>query len=256
MAEVLITNLDRDGLTRPFAAHGHAVIGTAGAEAVMRGVFEPGWRWSTDVAPLAGTATCQTRHLGYVLSGRMHVKLEDGREAEISAGDLFDLPAGHDAWVVGSEPCIMIDHSPDATSYATEYTPTSGSRDENLDLVRTGYAAFNAKDIPALIAILSDDVVQRVPGTSPLAGDHQGIDAVLGYYGALAELTGGTFRADLVDVHGDAAGHVNALHQITATRNGVTRVSRGSILFTIKDGKATELMELHGDLAGDDAFLS
>jgi ketosteroid isomerase-like protein len=257
MAEVLITNLDRDGLTRPFAAHGHAVVGSAGGEAIMRGVFEPGWRWSTDVAPIAGTASCQTRHLGYVLSGRMQIRLEDGREAEITAGDLFDLPAGHDAWVVGSEPCVMIDHSPDATSYATGYTPVSGGkRDGNLDLVRIGYGAFNVKDIPTLTSIMAENVVQHVPGTSPLAGEHRGLDAVLGYYGALAELTGGTFRADLIDVHGDAAGRVNALHQVTATRNGVTRVSRGSILFTFKDGKATELIELRGDLAGDDAFLS
>jgi|GEM_PF-248160 len=257
MAEVLITNLDRDGLTRPFAAHGHAVVGSAGGEAIMRGVFEPGWRWSTDVAPIAGTARCQTRHLGYVLSGRMQIKLEDGREAEIAAGDLFDLPAGHDAWVVGSEPCVMIDHSPDATSYATGYAPQGGGTpDNNLELVRTGYAAFNSNDIPTLTSIMSADVVQHVPGNSPLAGDHHGLDAVLGYYGGLAELTGGTFRANLIDVHGDAIGHVNALHQITATRNGVTRVSRGSILFTFKDGKAIDLLELHGDLAGDDAFLS
>lgn len=257
MADVQISNLEREGETRPFAAHGHAVIASAGGETLLRGVFEPGWRWSTDVAPIAGTATCQTRHLGFVLSGRMKIKLEDGREAEIGAGDLFDLPAGHDAWVVGSEPCVMIDHSPDATRYATGYTKAAvGPPDANLDIVRTGYAAFNAKDIPTLSSVMSAGVVQRVPGTSVLAGEYQGLEAVLGYYGKIAELTDGNFRADLIDVHGDGIGHVNALHQVTATRNGVTRVSRGSILFTILDGKATELLELHADLAGDDAFFS
>jgi ketosteroid isomerase-like protein len=257
MEDVLISNLERDGQTRTFAAHGHAVLGTAGGEAVLRGVFEPGWRWSADVAPIAGTATCQTRHLGYVLSGRMQIKLEDGREAVIETGDLFDLPAGHDAWVLGDEPCIMIDHSPDATHYATRYTSgATGVVDENLALVRRGYAAFNTNDIPTLISILSPDVVQRVPGTSQVAGEYRGIDAVLGYYGKLGELTDGSFRADLIDVHGDAVSHVNALHQISATRDGVTRVTRGSILFTIQDGKATELLELRGDLAGDDAFFA
>ncbi|MEP7179274.1 MAG: nuclear transport factor 2 family protein [Pseudonocardiales bacterium] len=256
MAEVLISNLERDGETRPFAAHGHAVVGSAGGEAVLRGVFEPGWRWSADIAPIAGTATCQTRHLGYVLSGRMQIKLEDGREAVIEAGDLFDLPAGHDAWVLGDEPCVMIDHSPEATRYATSFASPGGAVGENLALVRRGYAAFNDKDIPTLMSILSPDVVQHVPGSSQVAGDHRGIDAVLGYYGKLGELTDGSFRADLVDVHGDGVSHVNAVHQIRATRNGVTRVSRGSILFTFQDGKATDMLELHGDLAGDDAFLA
>ena len=187
----------------------------------------------------------------------MKIKLEDGREAEIGAGDLFDLPAGHDAWVVGSEPCVTIDHSPDAARYATGYTaPVTGEPDQNLDLVREGYAAFNTKDLPGLSALLSPNVVQHVPGASVVAGEYQGLEAVLGYYGKLAELTDGSFRADLIDVHGDSAGHVNALHQITATRTGVTRVSRGSILFTFVDGRATDLLELHGDLAGDDAFLS
>src|SRR5207253_8348237 len=87
-----ISNLERDGETRPFAAHGHAVIGSAGGLTLMRGVFEPGWRWSTDIAPIAGTASCQTRHLGYALSGRMQVRMDDGSELTVEAGDMFDLP--------------------------------------------------------------------------------------------------------------------------------------------------------------------
>jgi ketosteroid isomerase-like protein len=256
MADILISNLERDGEVRPFAAHGHAVVGTAGGESLLRGVFEPGWRWSTDVAPIAGTGSCQTRHLAYVVSGRMHVRLDHGQEAEVGAGDLFDLPAGHDAWVVGSEACVTIDHSPEAARYAAANVAPLGPPDENLALVRKGYEAFNAKDIPTLSSIMARDVVQHVPGTGPLAGTYKGLDAVLGYYGKLAELTGGTFRADLIDVHGDGASHANALHQVTATRNGRKRVSRGSILFTVMDGKATDLLEMHGDLAGDDAFMS
>ena len=72
-------------------------------------------------------------------------------------------------------------------------------------------------------------VIQHVPGNGPLAGDYKGSDAVLSYYGKLAELTSGTFRAHLVDVHGDGHGHVTSMHVLTATRNGVTRVSRVSI---------------------------
>ena len=252
MANVAISSIERDGEHRAFAGHGHADLASAGGTTMLRGVFEPGWRWSQDVRPLAGTDTCQVRHLGYVVSGSMLIRADDGTESTITTGDLFDIHPGHDAWVLGDEPCVMIDCSPDATRYASS---TPRMDDENMATVRRGYAAFNAGDIATLREVLAHDVVQHVPGTTELAGAYKGIDAVLGYYGRLAELTGGTFRADLLDVHSDGATHVTAMHQITAQRNGMTRVSRGSILFTFLGGKATDLLELHGDLAGDDAFL-
>jgi ketosteroid isomerase-like protein len=256
MADILISNLERDGEHRPFAARGHAVVGSAGGLSLMRGVFEPGWRWSNDVAPIAGTASCQTRHLGYVLSGRMRIRLDDGNEFELGAGDLFDLPAGHDAWVISNTPCEMIDYSPDATRYARSRTPGVEAADnQHMSLVRKGYAAFNAGDMDTLRSILARDVVQHVPGNSQLAGAYKGIDAVLGYYAKLGELTDGKFRADLIDVHGDGQGHVTAVHQATATRNGETRVSRGAILFTFLGDRATDLLEMHADLPGDDAFF-
>jgi ketosteroid isomerase-like protein len=252
-----ISRLERDGETRPFAAHGHAVIGTAGGLSLMKAVFEPGWRWSVDVAPLAGTASCPTRHLGYVLSGRMQVRMDDGREQLVETGDLFDLPAGHDAWVLGDDDCVMIDYSPDATRYARgRSADIAPSDDEYMGLVRRGYAAFNTADQATLRQILAHDVVQHVPGNSQLAGAYKGIDAVLGYYGKLAELTAGHFQADLIDVFGDGHGHVTALHQSTATRDGVTRVSRGTILFTFLGDRATDLLEMHSDLPGDDAFFA
>ena len=185
----------------------------------------------------------------------MHVQLDDGTGIDIAPGDLFDLPAGHDAWVVGNEPCVMIDVSAEATRYARPGV-TQPVDDKHMTLVREGYDAFNAGDIAGLTRLLARDVVQHVPGNGPLAHTYKGLDAVLAYYGQLAELTGGTFRADLLDVHGDGHGHVIATHQITATRNGTTRVSRGSILFTFVGEKATDLLQLHGDLAGDDAFLA
>lgn len=255
MTNVMISNLERDGETRSFAEHGHAELASAGALTLMRGVFEPGWRWSTDIAPIAGTTSCQTRHLGYVQAGAMRIRTDEGAEYDIVAGDLFDLPAGHDAWVVGDEPCVMLDYSAEAIRYAR----TDGvlpSDDDAMALVRRGYAAFNAQDVDMLRSIFATDVVQHVPGHGPLAGTYKGVDPVLGYYGKLAQLTDGTFRAHLIDVHGDGLGHVVAIHQISATRNGMTRISRGSILFSVVGGKATDLLEVHADLAGDDAFFS
>ena len=257
MAQAYVSNIERDGEKRAFKANGQMVIGNAGGATFGRGTFEPGWRWSKDVAPIAGTTSCQVRHLGYVISGRMQVVCDDGTELAVGPGDVFDLPAGHDAFVVGDEPCVMVDCSPDATRYAKGMTgPAPQVEDRYLSLVRKGYAAFNAADIQTLVSLFSHDVLQHVPGTSPLAGDYKGVEAVLTYYAKLGELTNGTFRAHLVDAHSDGHGHVTAVHQVVATRNGVTRVTRGSILFTFLGDKVTDMLELHADLAGDDAFLN
>jgi ketosteroid isomerase-like protein len=254
---VKISNLDRDGEIRSFAGHGKAALASAGGFTLMKGIFEPGWRWSVDVAPIAGTPTCRTHHHGYVLSGTVQVRMDDGTESTIRAGDMFDLPAGHDAWVVGDEPCVMLDSSAEATRYARARADGMAAPDDKyMQLVRRGYEAFNARDMDTLREILSHDVVQHVPGTSQLAGAYKGIDAVLGYYAKLGELTGGTFTADLIDVYGDGQGHVTAVHQITASRNGMTMITRGSLLFTFLGDRATDLVEMHADLPADDAFFA
>jgi len=75
----------------------------------MRATFQPGWKWSECVKPIAGTESCQVAHLGYQLSGRMRVKMDDGSEHELNAGDACMIPPGHDAWVIGNEPVIVLD---------------------------------------------------------------------------------------------------------------------------------------------------
>src|SRR5690242_5944934 len=76
-----------------------------------RATFEPGWRWSTHVKPIAGTHSCQAAHLGVQLSGTMHIKMDDGTELDIGPGQTINIPPGHDGWVVGDEPVIAIDIS-------------------------------------------------------------------------------------------------------------------------------------------------
>lgn len=76
---------------------------------VGRMTYEPGWRWSTDVKPIAGTEMCTYHHLGVVISGRLRVGTPDGVELEIGPGDVFEIPPGHDAWVVGDEPWVSVD---------------------------------------------------------------------------------------------------------------------------------------------------
>jgi quercetin dioxygenase-like cupin family protein len=71
--------------------------------------FEPGWRWSECVKPVAGTDSCQLSHVGYAVSGQVTIKLEDGTEQTIRAGESYTIPPGHDAWVDGDEPFVGIE---------------------------------------------------------------------------------------------------------------------------------------------------
>ncbi|MFG3659047.1 cupin domain-containing protein [Streptomyces sp. NPDC047706] len=80
--------------------------------------FEPGWRWTESIAPLAGTELCEIHHNGYVLQGRMRLRMDDGAEQEIGPGDVFVCTPGHDAWVVGDEQVVLYDF---AGSMAREY---------------------------------------------------------------------------------------------------------------------------------------
>jgi mannose-6-phosphate isomerase-like protein (cupin superfamily) len=76
---------------------------------VARAIMEPGWKWSRDVKPLAGTESCEVTHSIYVLSGRMRVRMDDGQEREIGPGDYAFIPPGHDAWVIGNDACVSLD---------------------------------------------------------------------------------------------------------------------------------------------------
>ena len=71
--------------------------------------FEPGWRWSNDVRPIAGTERCGRLHAGYMVSGRLHVEFADGSSMDAAAGDLVEIPPNHDAWVVGTEAVVLLD---------------------------------------------------------------------------------------------------------------------------------------------------
>ena len=72
---------------------------------IARYIYQPGWRWAKDVKPVVGTPSCQYHHQGVVLSGRLHVATDDGSQRTIGPGEAFDIPPGHDAWVIGDEPC-------------------------------------------------------------------------------------------------------------------------------------------------------
>ena len=104
-------NFDNPEETRPFTAKGRVDLVTVGGTTIGRGVVEPGWRWSEHARPIAGTESCRAVHTGYVLAGRMAVRMDDGSQGEAGPGDVFHIPSGHDAWTVGDEPCVFLDFS-------------------------------------------------------------------------------------------------------------------------------------------------
>jgi hypothetical protein len=80
-----------------------------GGATVGRAVLQPGWRWSTSVQPIAKTKSCRAAHLQYHISGVLRVRMDAGDEFDLKAGDVSLLPPGHDAWVVGDEPVVVVD---------------------------------------------------------------------------------------------------------------------------------------------------
>jgi mannose-6-phosphate isomerase-like protein (cupin superfamily) len=103
-------SLDTPEETRPFeGGTGQVEMVNMAGGPVGRATFQPGWRWSEHVKPIAKTDSCEAAHMGYFVSGRMNVVMDDGQEMEFQPGDFAVIPAGHDAWTVGSEPCVVID---------------------------------------------------------------------------------------------------------------------------------------------------
>lgn len=117
-------SLDRADVVRRFP-NGAAVLVDFGSWAIGRAVLEPGWRWSRDVKPAVGTASCQIHHLHVLLAGRFAVRMDTGEQHEFAPNDVIDLPPGHDAWVVGGDPVVLLDISGNVSDYGL---PTSTSR--------------------------------------------------------------------------------------------------------------------------------
>jgi quercetin dioxygenase-like cupin family protein len=108
MAEAIRKNFSSPDEVRPITNGKVEVVGL-GEVSAMRLTFEPGWQWSKDVKPVANTESCQVHHIGYQISGRLRVKLDDGTEMEYGPGDAYNIPPGHDGWVVGNDPAVGVD---------------------------------------------------------------------------------------------------------------------------------------------------
>ncbi len=108
MAQMQKRNLSKPDETRTFN-NGKLEVVTLGGVTFGRATLQQGWKWSTSVKPLVKTKSCEAPHLQYQVSGRIHVVMDDGSEDEFGPGDISLIPPGHDAWVVGNEPVVVID---------------------------------------------------------------------------------------------------------------------------------------------------
>lgn len=89
--------------------NGKVELLNVGGRTIGRGIFQPGWRWSVSVQPIAKTKSCEAPHFQYQVSGVMKIRTDDGTEFETMPGDIVYLPSGHDAWVMGNEPVVVVD---------------------------------------------------------------------------------------------------------------------------------------------------
>lgn len=120
--------LEKPDEVRPFLARGRTEIFQLDDIVVGRMIMEPGWRWSVDVRPTVGTDRCPYHHMGLTLSGVLHVEMEDGSELDIGPNEVYEIPAGHDAWVPGDEAWVALDFA-GARAYAR---PAAGTGERIL----------------------------------------------------------------------------------------------------------------------------
>ena len=205
-----------------------------GELAVGRAIFEPGWRWSEHVKPIVGTESCQVHHIGYVMSGHLHVEMTDGASLEVVGGDAFEIPPGHDAWVIGDEPWVSVDwagrrlfaKSPNEISdriFATlVFTDLSGSTEmltrlgdarwrlllaEHNQAVRTEIERFGGREAKTTgdgFFVLFDSPARAVRGAAAMidAATAHGLTARAGVHAGEVELQGDEVRG--IAVHAAA----------------------------------------------------
>jgi quercetin dioxygenase-like cupin family protein len=90
------------------------VVKLAGGE-IGRYTFQPGWRWSQHIKPVVGGDSCQTEHVGYLVSGKMGIQTDDGTTGEVTPGSVYRIAPGHDGWVIGDEPVVVVEFQGAAT---------------------------------------------------------------------------------------------------------------------------------------------
>ena len=108
MKNAVLKGFDKPDEVREFP-NGRLELITVGGASVGRAIFEPGWKWSESLQPIMKTESCEAPHFQYHVSGVLKVLMDDGVELECRPGEVSLLPSGHDAWVIGDEPAVVVD---------------------------------------------------------------------------------------------------------------------------------------------------
>lgn len=117
MSKAELKNFGKADEVRDFPLGRLELVTVAGAT-IGRAILQPGWRWSSHIKPIAQTQSCEAPHFQYHVSGVLRIRMDDGQEFDCKPGDISMLPPGHDAWVVGNEPVVVVDFQ-GMTQYAT-----------------------------------------------------------------------------------------------------------------------------------------
>ena len=176
--------------------HGKIEVIELDDSVVGRMSYEPGWRWSTDIKPIAGTETCQYHHFGISTSGVLRVQMPDGTELEINPGDVFEIPPGHDAWVVGDEPWVSID----------------------FEAMRTYAKRLDSPDERRLASIVLTDIVDSTKRAAELGSERW--RHLMGDHNRKAQAAVDRHRGRLVKTTGDG---------VLAQFDGAERAVRGAV---------------------------
>jgi hypothetical protein len=185
MPENVVRSFDAPDDTRDFEK-GVLDLIKVGSLTFGRETLDPGWRWSEHVKPLAGTELCEFHHVGYQISGRWVCEDRDGKRVEIGPGDIFDTPPGHDAWVLGDEPCVALDFQ--------------GIADW----------ALRATSARVLTTVLFADIVESTPLVERI-GD-RAWQRLLAQYRENVTFVLSEFAGTLVDTAGDGSWRASTVH--------------------------------------------
>jgi ketosteroid isomerase-like protein len=208
--------------------HGRAeIVKIAGGE-VGRLVFEPGWRWSTDMRPIAGTDSCLAPHFQYHVAGRLAIRMDDGTEFVAEAGDVTSLPSGHDAWVLGDHPVVTVDWFG-----AGDYASDQPRKADPVQVVEEFGAAWAAHDLDATLALVTDDCIFDATGPAPDGVRHVGRDAIRAAWEPIFDDSSAVFAAEETFGAGD-----RVVQQWRYDWDGGH--IRGIDVFVVTDGKVAQ----------------
>ena len=209
--------------------HGEVSLVNLTGLTVGRAELRPGWRWSTDIKPRADTASCELPHSAYVVSGRMHVAMDDGRELDLGPGDAHLVGPGHDAWVVGDEPCLVIDFIPAGDATGGDADDAAGVR----AIIEAYGDNLRREEVAALAGLFTADAAIMADGFPAAVGQKE----ITGIYTSALAAVGMdyTYEFDQVAVTGDTAVARTRSSGTTRVRaSGETSANRYRELFVLR----------------------